>query len=83
MAGAFTEGNTGKRASRLGRDPTEGELYIAHFLGATGASRLIGFADTNPNIRAAAVFPGAARANSTIFYDGRGNARGTRDGSFV
>jgi hypothetical protein len=75
MAGAFTKVNTGKLAARLGRDPTEGELYIAHFLGATGASRLIGFADTNPNIRAAAVFPGAARANSTIFYDGRGNAR--------
>jgi hypothetical protein len=75
MAGAFTKVNTGKLAARLGREPTEGELYIAHFLGATGASRLIGFADTNPNIRAAAVFPGAARANSTIFYDGRGRAR--------
>jgi transglycosylase-like protein with SLT domain len=79
MAGAFTKVNTGKLAARLGRDPTEGELYIAHFLGATGASRLIGFADTNPNIRAAAVFPGAARANSTIFYDGRGHARSTAE----
>ena len=29
--------------------PTEGELYIAHFLGATGASRLIGLADTSPH----------------------------------
>ena len=75
MAGAFTKVNAGKLAGRLGRDPTEGELYIAHFLGATGASRLIGLADTNPNISAAAVFPGAARANSTIFYDGRGSAR--------
>ena len=43
MAGAFTKANAGKLAARLGRDPTEGELYIAHFLGPTGASRLIGW----------------------------------------
>jgi hypothetical protein len=75
MAGAFTKSNASKLAGRLGRDATEGELYIAHFLGATGASRLIGLADTQPTMSAAAVFPGAARANPTIFYDGRGNAR--------
>ena len=34
MAGAFTKLNAGKLADRLGRGPTEGELYIAHFLGA-------------------------------------------------
>ena len=34
MAGAFTKLNAGKLAERLGRGPTEGELYIAHFLGA-------------------------------------------------
>jgi hypothetical protein len=77
MAGAFTKMNIAKLAGRLGRDPTEGELYIAHFLGPTGASRLIRLADANPSISAAAAFPGAARANSTIFYDGRGNVRST------
>jgi hypothetical protein len=75
MAGAFTKVNTAKLAGRLGRSPTEGELYIAHFLGPTGASRLIGLADTSPVTRAATVFPSAARANPTIFYDGRGNGR--------
>ena len=75
MAGAFTKANAGKLAARLGRDPSEGELYIAHFLGPTGASRLIGLADTSPLTPAATVFPGAARANPTIFYDGRGNTR--------
>ena len=79
MAGAFTKSNAGKLAGRLGRDATEGELYIAHFLGATGASRLIGLADTQPTMSAAAVFPGAAHANPTIFYDGRGNARSAAD----
>ena len=79
MAGAFTKLNAGKLAERLGRSATEGELYVAHFLGSTGASRLIGLADTNPLTPAAAVFPGAARANPTIFYDGRGNARSAGD----
>jgi hypothetical protein len=79
MAGAFTKFNAGKLAGRLGRSPTEGELYVAHFLGSTGASRLIGLADTMPATPAAAVFPGAARANPTIFYDGRGNARSAGD----
>jgi hypothetical protein len=79
MAGAFTKANAGKLADRLGRSPTEGELYVAHFLGPSGASRLIGLADSRPGTPAAAVFPSAARANPTIFYDGRGNARGTGD----
>lgn len=75
MAGAFTNANAGKLAARLGRSPTEGELYIAHFLGSTGASRLIGLADSRPQTPAAAVFPTAARANPSIFYDSRGDAR--------
>jgi hypothetical protein len=33
MAGAFTRINAEELAGRLGRDPIEGELYIAHFLG--------------------------------------------------
>lgn len=79
MAAAFTKANAGKLAARLGRDPTEGELYIAHFLGPTGASRLIGLADSRPQTPAAAVFAGPARANPSIFYDGRGNARTASD----
>jgi hypothetical protein len=79
MAGAFTKVNAGKLAARLGRDPTEGELYIAHFLGATGASRLIDLTDTKPGTPAAAVFPGAARANPTIFYDRGGQARSANE----
>jgi len=79
MAGAFTKLNADKLAERLGRGPTEGELYVAHFLGPTGAGRLIGLADSMPMTPAAAVFPTAARANPTIFYDGRGNARSAGD----
>jgi hypothetical protein len=76
MAGAFTRINAGKLAERLGRDPTEGELYIAHFLGPIGASQLVGLAESQPDSPAAAAFPGAARANPSIFYDRQGRARG-------
>lgn len=75
MAGAFTKNNAAKLATRLGRQPTEGELYIAHFLGASGAAKLIGLAATRPKDSAAAIFPNAAKANRSIFYDREGGAR--------
>jgi hypothetical protein len=76
MAGAFTKINAAILSERLGRAPTEGELYIAHFLGAGGAAQLINLAATNPNAKAADFFSNAARANSSIFYDrGTGAAR--------
>jgi hypothetical protein len=79
MAGAFTKANAGKLAALLGRDPTEGELYIAHFLGPTGAGKLISMADATPNAPAAAIFPTAASANRRIFFDGRGQPRSVND----
>ncbi len=69
MAGVFTKGNASALSERLGRAPSEGELYIAHFLGAGGGARLISLAGSNPNARAADYFPNAAQANPSIFYD--------------
>jgi hypothetical protein len=75
MAGAFANSNAKVLTERLGRKPTDGELYMAHFLGASGASRFIRAAETNPNGKAAAYFPRAADANSSVFYDKSGAAR--------
>jgi len=76
MAGAFTKANASYLAQKLGREPSEGELYIAHFLGAGGAARLISEAASNPNATAATAFGNAAAANPSIFYDHRnGTAR--------
>jgi hypothetical protein len=75
MAGAFTRANAARLAETLGRPATDGELYIAHFLGSTGASRLIGLSQSRPTAAAAAAFPVAAQANRTIFYDRDGRAR--------
>jgi hypothetical protein len=68
MAGAFTKANSDYLATKLGRQPSEGELYIAHFLGAGGAARLISLASNNPNAKGTDYFPNAANANSSIFY---------------
>ena len=75
MAGAYTKANAGKLAGRLGRSPTEGELYVAHFLGSNGASRLISLAESRPGLRADEAFPGPAKANPSIFYDRQGRPR--------
>ena len=75
MAGVFTNSNARHLTNKLGRAPTDGELYIAHFMGATGAARLIGNAEANPSGNASDAFPTAARANRSIFFDKSGRAR--------
>ena len=75
MAGAFTNANAAYLTKRLGRAPSEGELYIAHFMGAGGAAKLIGRAEATPNAAAADAFPAAARANRSIFFGKDGRAR--------
>lgn len=75
MAGVFTNSNAKQLTNNLGRAPTDGELYVAHFMGASGASRLIGMAESNPSGKAADAFPVAARANRSIFFDQSGRAR--------
>jgi Transglycosylase SLT domain len=69
MAGAFTRANAAILTNKLGRAPSEGELYVAHFLGAGGAARLITLAGSSPSARAADFFGHAARANASIFYN--------------
>ncbi|MGA8968298.1 MAG: transglycosylase SLT domain-containing protein [Pseudolabrys sp.] len=75
LAGALTRNNATLVSSSIGRQPTNGELYIAHFLGADGAGKLINGAATQPRASAAAMFPHAAAANHSIFYDASGRAR--------
>jgi hypothetical protein len=48
---------------------------MAHFMGVGGAAKLISNAEDNPNATAANIFPNAAAANHSIFYDRSGNPR--------
>jgi hypothetical protein len=75
MAGALTQANAAQLSAALGRKPTDGELYMAHVLGATGALKLIGASATTPQAIAANVLPEAAQANRSLFYTGQGTAR--------
>ncbi len=79
MAGVLTRRNRDSLAAATGRDPSAGELYIAHVLGARGAADLISAAATNPTRPAASDFPEAARANRSIFFDRSGRARGAAE----
>ncbi|CAN5420424.1 transglycosylase [soil metagenome] len=75
MAGVLTQSNSFKLTGNIGRRPTDAELYMAHFMGVGGASKLITSAENNPTASGAALFPNAAAANRSIFYDSSGSAR--------
>jgi len=69
MAGALTQFNSFQLTGMIGRRPSDSELYMAHFMGVGGAAKLIGNADDNGQASAARLFPNAAAANRSIFYD--------------
>jgi hypothetical protein len=75
MAGVLTQSNSFTLTGRIGRRPTDAELYMAHFMGVAGAARLITNAEDNPSANAVKLFPNAAAANHSIFYDRSGSAR--------
>ncbi|MDP4003594.1 lytic transglycosylase domain-containing protein [Methylobacterium sp. NEAU K] len=75
LAGALTQQNADALAAALGRDPTAGDLYAAHVLGAKGAAALISTARAFPERAAALDLPEAASANRALFYDRTGRPR--------
>lgn len=70
MAGELASDHAAYLKGRVGRAPTAGELYAAHFLGPQGSARLIEARETTPGAAAASLFPEAARANKAIFFTG-------------
>src|SRR5438034_6543115 len=75
MAAVLSQSNSFKLTGKIGRRPTDNELYMAHFMGVGGAAKLISNAEDNPNATAARLFPNAAAANPSIFYDRAGRGR--------
>jgi hypothetical protein len=57
------------------RELAEAELYLAHFLGAGSAVRFLEVLDQDPNMKASALFPKAAKANAGLFTEGKGRKR--------
>ena len=68
MAGELAADHAAYLRGRVGREPTAGELYVAHVLGPQGSARLIDAVRVSPGASAPALFPQAANANRAIFY---------------
>jgi hypothetical protein len=79
MAAEHAADNKNYLEQRLGREAEPADLYLAHFLGVGGASKFLAANDRAPNATAASLFPAAARANRSIFYDRQGNPRSFAD----
>lgn len=75
MAGALANDNSAVLSGVLGREPDAAELYMAHFLGAGGATKFLRQLASNPDVVAASILPAPAAANRTIFYKPGGAQR--------
>ncbi len=70
MAAEYAAENKNFLESRLGQGTVGStEMYLAHFMGAGGASSFLQAHRESPDTPAAVLFPQAAKANSNIFYD--------------
>lgn len=79
MAAEHASDNKDAIESATGRTATGTDLYIAHFLGLGGARSFLTAMQSAPDRSGAAMFPAAARANRSVFFDASGNARSLSD----
>jgi len=75
VAEYFTEKNRVQLLPVLKREPTDTELYMAHFLGAKTGSQFLKALQENPETKAETLTPAGAKANKSIFYDKAGNPK--------
>jgi hypothetical protein len=78
MAAEFASDNQDILENKLGRPVESVDLYLAHFLGAGGATRFLRGHDANPDAPAASILPAAAKANRWVFYKKDGSPRSFR-----
>ena len=75
LAAEYARANKGEIEHALGRPAGNADLYLAHFLGAAGATALLKAVARNGDAVGAALLPGAATANRSVFFDDAGRAR--------
>jgi hypothetical protein len=78
FAAVYARDNAATLGQNLNRDLDATDLYIAHFLGASGASQMLAADETAPNIYASHVVPDAAKANRSVFFSETGAPRTVR-----
>lgn len=69
MAAELASDNHDTLEANVSKDVTSTDLYLAHFLGAQGASNFLNSMQKNAWAPAASLFPEAARANKAVFYE--------------
>ena len=79
LAAEYAKQNQAEIEQALGRPLSRGDLYMAHFLGAGGATQFLKALDSKGDMPAAKLLPDAAAANPSIFYDGAGHAKSVRE----
>lgn len=80
MAAELAKTNKEQLQTEVGGRIGPTEMYLAHFLGAGGASELLNTMKSNPDAKAADLLPQAASANKNVFYDKiTGLAKSVRD----
>ncbi len=75
MAAEYAKMNGAQLQQDLGRAVSSTDLYMAHFLGTSGAAKFLSALDATPNATGASLLPEAAGANRGVFYDAQGNPR--------
>jgi hypothetical protein len=68
LAAEMLKRDRARIAKRIGRDITDGETYLAHFLGPDDAEKFLEKVDGQPSAAAVQLLPKPARANRSIFY---------------
>jgi len=79
MAAEYARDNAAALEGALGHVPDASDLYLAHFLGASGAATLLSAASTSPSRDAADLVPAAAKANPAVFTTPDGDPRSAAD----
>ncbi len=60
-------------------DDKKTNMYLAHFMGAGGATKFINAMNKNPDQAAASTFKSAARANKNVFFEKNGQEKSLED----
>ncbi len=80
MAAELASDNAETIKAKTGKtDVTGTDLYLAHFLGAGGATSLLSKLKDCPNAPACNVVPEAAAANRNVFYTAGGRAKSVQE----
>jgi soluble lytic murein transglycosylase-like protein len=75
MAAESTRDHRQYLAQKLGREPTDTDLYFSHFLGPENAATFLLSREQQPDTFASDLFPEAAKSNQDIFHRDSQQAR--------